>query len=83
MSSISRWRSGLTGASRSGKVIVRLLVEEARHALPLPRAAQWRQPDLRPVLSTSTAGALPRERVRSSAQIQQFVQRSLACLDCL
>lgn len=30
-SSINRWRGGLTGASRSGGVIVRLLVEGARH----------------------------------------------------
>ena len=53
MSSITRWRSGLTGASRTEWVI---LVEEARHALPLPDNAQWK-PDLRPELSTSTPGA--------------------------
>ncbi|MEI9418793.1 hypothetical protein, partial [Mesorhizobium sp. Cs1321R2N1] len=38
---------------------VRLLVEEARHALPLPEDAQCER-DARPVTATSTAGALPR-----------------------
>jgi hypothetical protein len=42
--------------------MVRLLVEEARHALPLPDDPQ-RKRDARPVPSTSTAGAHPAQRV--------------------
>ncbi|WP_292506705.1 hypothetical protein, partial [Mesorhizobium sp.] len=39
--------------------MVRLLVEEARHALPPPNNAQCRRDDRSPI-STSIAGALPR-----------------------
>ena len=59
MSSINRWRSGLTRCIENGIGHVRLLVEEARHALPLPNHPQCERDD-RPVSSTSTAGALPR-----------------------
>jgi hypothetical protein len=43
ISSISRWRSGLIGASRTGWGMIRLPVEEARHALPLPNDAQCKR----------------------------------------
>src|SRR5215218_8951627 len=44
MSSISRWRSGLTGAARIGSFIVRLLsVEGSRNALLAPDGAQSRR----------------------------------------
>jgi hypothetical protein len=55
----TRWRSGLTGVSRWGYCMVRLLVEEARHALPLPDDVQFRR-QLQFGPSTSTADALPR-----------------------
>ncbi|TIS68780.1 MAG: hypothetical protein E5W92_06300 [Mesorhizobium sp.] len=46
--------------------MVRLLVEEARHALLQPNDAQ-RKRDNRTITSTPTAGAHPAQRVRSSA----------------
>ncbi|TIT17551.1 MAG: hypothetical protein E5W70_31960 [Mesorhizobium sp.] len=47
--------------------MVRLLVEEACDALPLPNPTQRRRND-RFLISTSTAGAHPAQRVRSAAQ---------------
>ncbi len=69
MSSISRWRSGLIGASGTGWGMVRLLVEEARHALPQPNHAQCSR-DGRFVTLYLTAGALPRSG---------FVRRPPSC----
>ena len=48
--------------------MIELLVEEARHALPPPHDAQCRC-DARPVPSTSTPGAPPAQRVRSTAPL--------------
>jgi hypothetical protein len=59
MSSITRWRSGLMGASRTEWVMIRLLVEEARNGLLTPNGAQCVRDD-RFLIATSTAGALPR-----------------------
>jgi len=66
MSSISRWRNGLIEASRTGWGMVRLLVEEACDAPPLPNRAQSGRDDGF-MISTSTAGARPAQRVRSAA----------------
>jgi len=51
--------------------MVRLLVEEARDALPLPNHPQCER-DVRLVISTSTVGAHPAQRVRSPAPLRSF-----------
>ncbi|ADV11707.1 hypothetical protein Mesci_2571 [Mesorhizobium ciceri biovar biserrulae WSM1271] len=51
--------------------MVRLLVEEARHALLQPNEAQ-RERDDRVLISTSTAGTPPAQWVRSPAQMRSF-----------
>ncbi|QKC77887.1 hypothetical protein EB233_22280 [Mesorhizobium erdmanii] len=58
--------------------MVRLLVEEARDALPLPNPAQ-RGRDDRSLLSNSTAGALPRSGfvLRPKAATRQYASYRL------
>jgi hypothetical protein len=57
--SISLWRGGLMGTSGTQWDFVRLLVENARHGLLTPNDAQYMRAD-RLLISTSSAGALPR-----------------------
>ena len=66
MSSISRWRSGLTGASRTGWVIVRLLVEGAGCSAAPSALNAGATTGSDPYLTTRTH---PAQRVRSSAPL--------------
>ncbi|TIM66945.1 MAG: hypothetical protein E5Y60_18880, partial [Mesorhizobium sp.] len=58
--------------------MVRLLVEEARHALPPPNDAQCGRDD-RSLISTSTAGALPRSGFVLRPEAESHTRRRHGC----
>src|SRR5215203_5248356 len=71
MSSISRWRSGLTGAARLSSFIVRpLSVEGSRNALLAPDGAQSRR--IARVTSRTSIHAPSREAGSFFGRVQSF-----------
>jgi hypothetical protein len=62
--------------------MVRLLVEEARDALPLPNHPQRRRND-RFLISTSTAGALPRSGSSNRSTVKGVSARPSSFLSIL